>query len=177
MLRPSAGTTATPRARVSADKTFTLKNVAPAHYDVTLAGYPETCYVKTIRFGGQAAADGVDISGGGTLEIVLSAAAGEIAATVLDGDGKPAGYSTVALIASDGPFTRSATADENGSVLFRGLKPGDYRVMAWEDIEPGAWQDPDFRKPFEGRGESVKLDPGSRAAARVKVIPASETDR
>src|ERR1017187_8880320 len=30
------------------------------------------------------------------------------------------------------------------------LKPGEYRLIAWEDIPQGAWLDPAFRQRFEG---------------------------
>ena len=46
------------------------------------------------------------------------------------------------------------TADENGMLSLRGLKPGDYKLYAWEDVEQGAPFDPDFLKQYEGQAKS-----------------------
>jgi hypothetical protein len=160
--------------------TFTLANVAPLHYSISVSGYPESCFVKSIRYGGQEVTDdGVDITGGGTIDVVLSATAGEVSGAAVDKEGKPVSGAIMALIPKSGPATNIQTrnADEKGGVTFRGLKPGEYRLIAWEDIPPGAAQDPEFLKPFEGRGESVKLDASGKQAVQVTVVPASETDR
>jgi hypothetical protein len=50
--------------------------------------------------------------------------------------------------------------------------PGEYRVYAWEDVEYGAWMDPDFMKPLESRGEAVSVSEGGRQAIQVNLIPA-----
>ena len=36
------------------------------------------------------------------------------------------------------------TTDAMGRFHIEGLPPGDYKAFSWEDIETGAWQDPDF---------------------------------
>src|SRR5262249_54443818 len=147
-LRSTFNVPSMPRSKVGANNTFTLKNVAPMHYIVSVGGYPDTCFVKSIRYGGQeVTAAGGGINSRGTMAVVLSATAGSIDAAVVDGDSKPVPNATVALIAPDGTANRSSSSDENGTVSFRGLKPGDYKLMAFEDLEPGAWQDPDVRKP------------------------------
>ena len=37
------------------------------------------------------------------------------------------------------------------------LTPGEYKVYAWEDVEMGAYMDPDFMKPIESKGEGLTL--------------------
>jgi hypothetical protein len=54
---------------------------------------------------------------------------------------------------------------------FKGLKPGDYLLLAWEDVETGAPYDPDFVKPFEAQAKSVKLDSAGHEALQLKAIP------
>jgi hypothetical protein len=54
------------------------------------------------------------------------------------------------------------------------LKPGDYQLLAWEDVESGAPSDPDFVKPFEAQAKSVKLDVSGHEAVQLKAIPTSE---
>jgi uncharacterized protein (DUF2141 family) len=166
-----------PPARVGEDARFTLSDVTPAQYRVSVIGVPDNCYVKSVRYGGQEVPDdGLDMSAGGTLEVTLSATAGAVTATVVDSDGHPDAGATVVLLreAVGGP---AHDADEAGVASFHGLKPGDYRVIAFEDIPPGAWQDPDFLKPYEARAVDVKLEPSGTQAVQLKAVPAAETDQ
>src|SRR5205807_7319601 len=138
-----------PRGKVGADGKFILNGVTPVPFAITVGGVPDNCYVKSIRYGGREAPEtGTDMSGGGSLEITLSAAAAAVDGVVMDKDNKPAGGAMVALIPQNGSPASGRTADENGIISFKGLKPGEYRLIAWEDVEPGAYMDPDFVKPF-----------------------------
>jgi uncharacterized GH25 family protein len=178
-LLPAIPIGAPARAKAADDLKFTLKNVPPLHYKVSVSGVPDTCFVKSIRYGGQPVPDeGVDFLGSGALEVILSATAAEVDGAVVDKDGKPVAGAIVALI-SKGSATdiQSRSTDENGAAMFKGLKPGEYKLIAWEDIPRGAYQDPEFVKPYEGRGETVKLDASARQAIQLKVIPAEETDK
>jgi hypothetical protein len=164
-----------PGVRAAADLSFTLKNVTPAHYSLRVSGLPDGCYVKSIRYAGQEVPeDGMDFLSSGPIEITLSATAAEVSTTVVDGDSKPVANAQVALVPKEGPGSaiQSRNTDENGAVSFRGLKPGEYRLYAWEDIEPGAPQDPEIQKKHESRAATVKLEPGAKQAISVKVIPA-----
>jgi protocatechuate 3,4-dioxygenase beta subunit len=174
MLRADAQFAGPPRGKVQ-DGVTTIKNVLPMHYTVMVTGVPETCFVKSIRYGGQEMPEsGIDIAPGGSIEVTLSATAGTISGAVVDKDGKPVPGATVALAAKDGPpnSIKGNTTDENGAFSFSGLKPGDYRLYGWEDIPPGAYADPDFLKQYEGRAQTVKLDPSAKQAVQLKVIPA-----
>ena len=93
-------------------------------------------------------------------------------------DGKPAAGAIVALYSKEGSGNpQGRSTDENGITSFRGLKPGDYRIMAFEDIEPGAYMDPEYVKPFESRAKTVKLDANGHEAVQVKLIPAEEVEK
>jgi hypothetical protein len=175
MLRPIgfAGQ-APPRGRVGDDLKFTLKSVPPVRYAVSVTGIPEACYLQSVKYGGSEVTDaGVEMTNGGALEVTLSATAARIDTVVLDKDGKPGWHAVVALVPKDGGPTVVRTADENGILSFAGLKPGDYRLLAWEDVEPGAPYDPDFLKPFEAQAKSVKLDSSGHEAVQLKAIAAS----
>lgn len=52
---------------------------------------------------------------------------------------------------------RSVTTDRSGASTIRGIPPGDYGLLAWEDVEPDAWQDPEFLGPFENAMEKVTI--------------------
>ncbi len=172
MLRPVgfAGSPP-PRARVGEDLKFTLKSVPPLRYAASVAGVPETCYVQSVKYGGSEVTEaGVEMTSGGALEVTISAAAARIDTIVLDKDGKAGWHAVVALLPKSGGATVVQTADDNGMLSFKGLKPGDYRLLAWEDVETGAPYDPDFVKPFEGQAKSVKLDSAGHEAIQLKAI-------
>jgi len=69
-------------------------------------------------------------------------------------------------------YYRTATTDQAGQFSFKSVAPGEYRVYAWEEAEYGAWMDPDFMKPVEGKGEAVSIAEGGRQAVQVNLIPA-----
>jgi hypothetical protein len=168
---------APPRARVGADLKFTLKDVPPLRFTVNVGGAPDNCYVKSIQYGGRDVPDtGVEMTGSAALEITLSATAGQVDAVVVDKDGKPAAGAMVALIPKDEKApTMGRSANESGIVTFKALRPGDYKLLAWEDIEANAYLDPDFVKPFDSQVKTVKLDASGHEAVHLRAIPAEET--
>jgi hypothetical protein len=80
----------------------------------------------------------------------------------------------VALIQKDTSATVVSTADENGILSFKGLKPGEYRLIAWDDVENGAPYDPDFVKPYESKAKTVKVEASGHEAVQLKSIAADE---
>ena len=71
--------------------------------------------------------------------------------------------------------TRSGSTDAVGRVHFGGLKPAEYRLFAWEDIEPGSFLDPEVLKRYESRAQTVSLETGGGYAVSLQVIPAEVT--
>jgi len=177
MLRPVGfmGMGGPGRTRVGEDLKFTLKSVPAVRYAVSVTGLPDTCYVKSIQYGGRdVTEEGIEMTSGATLDVVVSAAAAQVDAVVVDKDGKAAWNATVALAAKDSTNIQVRTADENGILSLRGLKPGEYRMYAWEDVEPGAPSDPDFLKQYEGQAKSIKLDAAGHEAVQLKAIAIDE---
>jgi hypothetical protein len=169
MLRPTGPQFGNPpRGRV-AEGAFAMKNVPALQYTVVVSGAPEGSFVKSIRYGGREVPDDGVVITGGAIEITLSATAGGLTVAAVDKDGKPSVGAMIALVL-DGVAIRGSTADENGAASFNGLKPGDYTVLAWEDIPSGAWNDPDFRKQYSGT--SVKVEPRGKAVVQVKAVAA-----
>ena len=66
---------------------------------------------------------------------------------------------------------RSTAAQENGTFLFKGVRPGAYKIFAFEEAEAFAWLDPDFLKPVESLGEPVSVDDGEKATRQLTPIP------
>ena len=72
---------------------------------------------------------------------------------------------------SPGPL-QNASTDQEGRFTFRGITPGDYRIFAWEDIEPFAYFDPAVVKQYEAAGKLVRIQESSAETAEVRIIPA-----
>jgi hypothetical protein len=52
----------------------------------------------------------------------------------------------------------------------RGLNPGKYTVLAFEDLQEDVRQ-PEFLKSYRTRGETIQLDEGNRKNVVLKLIP------
>ena len=48
--------------------------------------------------------------------------------------------------------------------------PGEYRVFAWDEVENGAWQDPEFLRVYEELGTPVHIDDGGTADVTVALL-------
>lgn len=171
-LRPVGFGGQAPRARAGEDLKFTLKSVPPIRYAVNVSGYPDTCFVKSIQYAGaDVTAEGVEMTNGGVIEVVLSATAAQVDVVVSAGENKVAGAAQV-VVMKEGLPDSVRTADENGMLSLKGLKPGSYRILAWEDVDPEQLWDPDYLRKFENEGKSVKLDGSAHETIMVKAIPA-----
>ena len=100
--------------------------------------------------------------GGGALEIVLSPNGGQVDGVVLDDKQQPAAGAKVALAPDEArrgrtDLYKTAVTDQYGRFTMRGIAPGDYKLFAWAELEPGAAQDPEFLKPYEKAGEAVSV--------------------
>ena len=61
------------------------------------------------------------------------------------------------------------TTDASGHFSLRGLNPGKYTVLAFEELQQDVRQ-PEFLKTYETRGEVVQLDEGVRKSVILKLI-------
>ena len=50
--------------------------------------------------------------------------------------------------------------------------PGEYKVYAWEDLEAGAYMDPDFMKPIDSKGEALTLRENDQKSLQLTLVPA-----
>jgi hypothetical protein len=160
----SQATGETVQAAVQEDLTFAT-GLYPGRYQITVQHLRSNLVIQSIR------SDGVDIFAEGlnitegvtpTVEIVLAPEGGQVDGVVLDKDDKPAAGATLLLVAEPKLRARrdafqEATADQYGRYHFEGIRAGDYKLFAWDDLEQNSWFDPDFLKEIEGRGEPVTV--------------------
>jgi hypothetical protein len=72
-------------------------------------------------------------------------------------------------------FKEQAT-DQYGHFELRGIAPGDYKVFSWEEAESGAWEDPEFLKPFEEKGEKISLQENDQKTLNLTAIQTKATE-
>ncbi len=144
---------------------------------------PKNTYVKSIRYGIQdVTRSPVDfVVGGGTLDITLSKNAAAVSGIVRSSSGDALSGIQVTVwpkIANPGLGTggvRTISTDQNGSFSVGNLAPGDYFVAAWEEIDSGLAQAPEFLGHFTSQATAVTLNESSQSNADVKMIPKDAT--
>jgi hypothetical protein len=152
-------------ARITSGDLFVLRDVSEGTYRLRVIGQSKDCYLKAVRYGTR---DGLDdgftlIRGTqASLEVTISPQGARVQGTITDADRVPAAGLRVVLVPDEAHrgqlrLYKQATTDQFGHFDLRGIAPGDYKLFSWEEVEDGAWEDPDFLKPFEERGEKVSL--------------------
>jgi protocatechuate 3,4-dioxygenase beta subunit len=155
---------------------MTVPNVFPAVYAMELLGGSGSpyanYYVKSVRYGGREfPPSAIDFSGDGELDIVLSGKAATVDGSVVDAQGKPAANAAIVIApAGGGERLITGVADEGGNFYFAGLRPGDYRVYAWDAAAPEVSDAPASLAPFQGASKAVTLAEGARQKIQVTVI-------
>ena len=169
------------RARVNgvAFETTLDSTLERGRYKVRVQPMPEGFYLKAVRSGEQNALEpglAVAPSGMAPIEVVLAAGAATITGTVRDGADKPLPRAVVTLAPESGSASdgyRYVVAGESGEFQIGGLRPGAYRIHAWEQLERGAHQDPEFMRPFGPAGMGLRLEVGARESVQLGAIPAA----
>lgn len=163
---------------VNKDGSFELKNVTGGSYQLLVGAKSNSLrdYItKSVHLDGRDVADsGFVVSAGTSLEVVVSANGATIEGTAVDSKGKPVADAAVLDIPSAEHRNRTDlyqrdTTDELGHFSLRGLNPGKYTVLAFDELQADI-REPEFLKSYEDRGEHVQLDEGVRTSIVVKLI-------
>jgi hypothetical protein len=57
-----------------------------------------------------------------------------------------------------------------GKFDLRGLAPGSYKIFSFTGVQQGEWEDPEFLKTQEARGESVEVQDEDVKTVNLKLI-------
>ncbi len=168
-------------ASIKSDGTFIFREVPEGRYRIHFFPLPAGFYLKS--GGGADALDaGFSVGRGHSLpalELLLSAGAGRIDGTVIS-DERPSPGASVVLVPDGKQLPqpsdyRQARTDSLGRFAMRTVPPGDYTLFAWEQIENGAFMDPDFLGQYADRGRAVHVEEGGQLNVQLDAIPAGET--
>jgi uncharacterized surface anchored protein len=162
-------------AQVDQAGKFTLTNVPAMSYRINLQGLPTGAYLIAGRFGTtDALGEPLQIDQGAPLALQIGFTPGQVGVTVTDQTSTPfAGAITVLIpsVRNRVDLYKTANSDASGQVVFTNVAPGDYKVIAWEDVPQGAYLNADFVQPYEDRAQSVHVEKSNSASAQLKVIP------
>jgi hypothetical protein len=171
-----------------------LRNIAPGSYHVylqpllpplqganpvTIVGAWQGAYIKSMRMGDVDVFDGLRLERQPDvpLDIVIAANPGTLDGQVLNEVRQPIAGAYVTLFANNPADRLYRTdmykvtgTDNQGRFQLAGLRPGDYRVFAWENIERGTWIDSTFLRLNEERGVTIHIDAGQVQTATLPII-------
>jgi protocatechuate 3,4-dioxygenase beta subunit len=167
--------------RVGAKQQFTMKDLMEGDLRIEVGGATKDCYVKQIIYGQNFVKDDVISVSKGTnpaLEITMSSRGAGVQGAVTDKDGLPAAGVWVVAV-PDGAhreqerWYKAQTTDQYGKFELRGLAPGSYKLFSWTGVEEHEWEDQDFLRSFEDKGESLELQDEDRKTIILKVMEKS----
>ena len=111
------------------------------------------------------------------LEVVLRSKGGVLTGTITDPTRlRPFPNASVVLVPEKArrqnfALYRHTVSSEDGTFVFAGIPPGDYKLFAWASITPGAWENAIFLQRFEGRGAEVAIRDDTPKRIELTVIP------
>jgi hypothetical protein len=171
------------KAEVDENSQFTLKEVSDGTYKLQINGLAKDCYINEVKLGETVFPD-VELrvrGAAGNLEVTVSSRGARIDGTVLNEDSLPVpGVWAVAIPEQlekrkyKGLY-KSISTDQNGHFEIHGLAPGKYKLFSWEGIQAGAWEDPDFLKEYEEKGQTIDVQEGGERSMELKLIPAKDS--
>jgi len=169
---------ASPAAAVSSDGSIRLSGVLPGTWIPSVEHVPEGVWIKNVSFGDIRSTGGqLNLPAGarGPLRVVLAANGGQVSGTVGE-EGQPR-QATVVLIPQEADLRLSPHAyrftptDSRGAFIFKGVRPGAYRLFAFESIAPFAWMDPGILNGVEDLGQDLVVNESERLTRQLKPIP------
>jgi len=144
---------------------FVLRDVFEGTYRLAVSGQSKDCYIKSLRYGSNDALEsGFTVVRGAqsSLEVTISSRGARLQGAVMDQDKLPVTGLWVVLVPDEAHRDQSrlyqkVTTDQYGRYLLWGIAPGDYKIFCWDEVEDGAWEDPDFLRAFENRGQKISV--------------------
>ena len=162
-----------------ADGAFVAPDVVPGVWDIGVRPVPPGGYIKAMRLGDRDVLTGEMTIDSGTresLRLLVSTRGAVVTGTVAVPPGVARSARAMMLLAPVGKyasvisFYAHATSDDAGHFEFTGVTPGRYKLFAFEELDPSAYQDPGFLKPFDALGESFSVAEGGRVDRQTQLI-------
>jgi len=167
-----------PPVMVQPDGSFTIDGASPGEYRVAVGGGDPNIYIKDARFGSGDALNmpiKVSVAETSILSLAVSAKSAQLDGTIVDASMQPVPAVRAVLIPNQhrdrAELYRNVPTDAFGHFQMQGIPPGDYKVFAWQSLDPYAYFDPVVLQRYESQGQPVHLLEASRVNIQAPVIP------
>jgi hypothetical protein len=110
------------------------------------------------------------------IEIVIGTDGGQIRGTVRSDSQQLLATARVVLIPEQRErhdLYKLTIPAPNGKFLFEAVRPGSYRLFAWDDIGQNSWFDPAVLVSYESQGIPITVDPSGEVRADLRIILAA----
>ena len=151
-----------------------IPRAAAGNYQVFVQG-AENLYITDVRQGeASILLSGIDVRNTppAPFEVLLSSDGGTVDGVVSNPDKSPASGATVALVPAEKELLRlhrTMTTGPDGKYSFRGVRPGEYKVLAGRGELPPGGLTPELLSRIEPNATSVTVKAGSSEKADVQV--------
>jgi hypothetical protein len=174
-----------PTGEAVADGSFTIHGVMSGSHVITVEGLPHPWVLKHVMYRGQDISDaGLEADSGQQLadvRVTITDVASEVTGTVRDAEGHGVAGATVLIIPAAPQFwTRVSRrfgrtpTDADGRYRYRGLPPGEYRVVA-ATLGEGDLYRRDLLRQLSDAGVVLSLDGLATRAIDLRLTPMATT--
>jgi hypothetical protein len=169
--------------RAAEDGIFEVSEVSPMPAMLRLNGLPQGYYVQSIRMSEVDVLDhGIDLlaaRSASNIDVVLKEGAGNMDGTVQNEKGEPVSGAVVALRSTlQGPFAtqlfKQVTTDQSGAFQIADIRPGEYKLLAFDKVDVMGVQDPELWTQYESSSVTVKIAEKAQESRTLKAVVASE---
>ena len=168
-------------ATPAANGTFSIPSFN-SDWRVSVDSLPPNIYVKSIQMGSvDLLSSPLHVQGPSErpVEIVLGTDSGSLDGRVIN-EGQQAAVNVTVVLVPETSMRRRwdlykvTSTDFYGQFHLSSIPPGDYKAFAWEVVDDGAWQNPDFMKVEESRGKLIHIAASARETSELSVIQAKQ---
>ena len=162
------------------DGQFLLSGVLQGSYVLDVSNLPQDMYLKAARFGDDDVLEKPlalgQRQGTTPLQILIASDGGHVQVAAYNAKSQLHPGASVVLV-PDAPRRhrreqyRVATSGDDGLATFRGIPPGNYKLFAWEDLEPNAYLNAAYLEVYESSGVPMKIGSADNPPISVRVIP------
>jgi len=157
---------------------FLLAPGAPPFPPFNLPVTNKDTYVKSIRLGNVDVLERglhLDAETAEPLEIVIGSATGVLEGTVVSANKQPVPNVVVALVPEAArrhrtDLVKSISSDASGRFRLDRLPPGDYVAFAFDGVEDGEWQNPEYLTARDSRGTRVRIGTGPSPSVELTAL-------
>jgi hypothetical protein len=170
---------APPRAAINPDGTFTVSDIVPGSYRLSIANLPKPWSVVGADQDGRNVLDEALVIQGpnpAPLTITLGDRPSELAGVFSEASGQPATDYFVIVFSDDPrqwfPKSRRVVAirpRSDGSFLTQNLPDGRYRMAAVSDVQPDEWFERSFLEQLMPGSVAVTIRAGQRTEQNLRV--------